>query len=67
MTTLLNSPTTPDFDAYSTPFILPDPLLKAAGIDQHAMIRVLHDQCDEFAHALAKGKVEAVRYYVKTI
>ncbi|KAI6243710.1 putative oxidoreductase-like protein [Aphelenchoides fujianensis] len=59
MTTLLNSPLTPDFDHVGT-FTPPNPLLTSLGIDQFLMLRILREHCEEFAFALRRSTVEAV-------
>ncbi|KAI6205893.1 hypothetical protein M3Y94_00843900 [Aphelenchoides besseyi] len=59
MTTFLNSPLTRDFDHVGT-FTPLNPLLARLGVDQFMMLRILRDNCSEFAYALKRNGVEAV-------
>lgn len=62
METLLNSPIATEFDPHTLPFTSSDPLLNSIGINHLSMIRILHDNCPEFAQALSKGKVQNVSH-----
>jgi hypothetical protein len=62
METLVNSRIATEFDSRKQPFS--DPLLSSVGINHFAMIRILSDNCPEFAVALNKGQIQNVSFSI---